>query len=696
VSVESTRSFEATGSQFLDRAMPLPVAATCAYAAVFGEHELLAGGLAVVFIAINIALNSAIERRLRRGVSPGRLLDVGRAGISMAFLPPIAWASGPDAEAWLVALPALVAMPYLLQLRQALVASISLALLILLAWQRLSPPSGVWLEPALAMSALVLVCTPMASAMRERGRNLLEMTAALERSKAAAEHASVAKSSFLAHMSHELRTPLGAISGYADLLGDPRTGQEVRGSSIGVIQRNCGHLLELVNQILDLAKIEAGELIIDSAPASVGGVVEDVASLMRVQASNRRLEFRVDYATPLPATIQTDAFRLRQILVNLVGNAIKFTREGSVEIRVTFSAEPRELWIDVIDTGAGISEDNLESLFQPFVQADGSTAREFGGTGLGLAISQHLAGLLGGALEVESAVGSGSRFRVRLPVTPGEALHLTAAPAGQGREARKPVPLSCDDLVGVRVLLAEDFPDNALLITMHLQRAGIFTVSVENGIAAIAAVVDAQAAGEPFDVVLMDMQMPLLDGYSAASKLRAEGFAVPIIALTAHAMAGDREPCLRAGCDGYLAKPVEIPALIAAIRDHLPEERRESMQDSSPEVTPPVSAADDSDRAAAPDPGVPLDVELAEIGALYGTRLAERTATIEAAWRSDDRAQMTFIAHQLAGSAGMYGYDACGDAARALEQSLRAGAAPDVIDERISTLREAAGEFNRT
>jgi CheY-like chemotaxis protein len=378
-------------------------------------------------------------------------------------------------------------------------------------------------------------------------------------------------------MSHEIRTPMTAIMGFADLLmANLEKPENLDAAS--TIRRNGEHLLSLINDILDLSKIEAGKLAVELVSCSPVAIVEDVLSLMRVRATEKGIGLAVEYDGPMPETVASDPTRLRQILVNLVGNAVKFTEVGSVRlISRLVSADRPALQFDIVDTGIGMTPEQRERLFRPFSQADTSMARKFGGTGLGLTISKRLAEVLGGDVSiVESTPGVGTRFR--LTIDPGPLEGVRMIDPGQDLKAAQQValpalptakPASPTPLKDRRILLAEDGPDNQVLIAYVLRKAGADVTIVENGKLAAEAALRAVEAGAPFDVVLMDMQMPVLDGYEATALLRAEGYRGTIIALTAHAMAGDREKCLQFGCDDYATKPIDRAKLISTIAGHL-------------------------------------------------------------------------------------------------------------------------------
>ncbi len=401
---------------------------------------------------------------------------------------------------------------------------------------------------------------------------------ALEQFNEAAEAATRAKSEFLANMSHEIRTPMTAILGFADvLLGEPgldRAPPE-RIEAIETIQRNGNYLLQLINDILDLSKIEAGKLDIERTTCSPTQVLADVTSLMRVRAAAKGIPLELEYAGGIPETIQCDPLRLRQILINLVGNAVKFTETGSVRMVARLLrpvGRPALLQVEVVDTGIGLTAEQASRLFRPFSQADSSTTRKFGGTGLGLTISKRLAEMLGGDITLESEPGKGSTFTVTVEAGDLEGVRLlegsteavaTAAPAPAAGNAAPPVRLDG------RILLAEDGPDNQRLIAFVLKKAGAEVTVAENGQIALDEALAARDADRPFDLILMDMQMPVMDGYEATQQLRANGYVGPILALTAHAMAGDEAKCRAAGCDGYLTKPIDRAVFLPAVAERL-------------------------------------------------------------------------------------------------------------------------------
>ncbi len=414
--------------------------------------------------------------------------------------------------------------------------------------------------------------------LREYAEALQAANHSLEEYSFAAQAATHAKSAFLANMSHEIRTPMTAILGFAEVLrseGDLSKAPPARIEAIDTVLRNGEHLLRLINDVLDLSKIEAGRFGVERTACRPLDIVADVHDLVEIRARAKNLPFRVEYAGPLPETIESDATRLRQVLVNLIGNAVKFTDAGSVTLRVSLlgEAEPTMLEFAVADTGIGIPEAKLETIFQPFRQAEEHGGRH-GGTGLGLTISRELARLLNGDITVESEPGRGSTFRLRVPTGPLDGVPTIADPAAAAAARREQPPIATVDAaslhLGGRVLLAEDGPDNQRLISLILRKAGAEVAVADNGQQAVEQVEAAAQAGAPFDLVLMDMQMPVLDGYAATRRLRRQGCTLPIVALTAHAMKEDRLKCLDAGCDDYASKPIQRSQLLQLVAHYMP------------------------------------------------------------------------------------------------------------------------------
>lgn len=405
------------------------------------------------------------------------------------------------------------------------------------------------------------------------------------------EEANRIKGAFLASVSHEMRTPLNAVLGFSDLLIEELEGQEHSAhavSALKTIQRNGQHLLDLINDILDLSKVEAGKMTLDLGPVRVREFVDEIDALFRGRMEEKGLAFVVKYKGLVPETITTDRVRLRQILINLLANALKFTEKGRVRLAVEFLRSPDAqplLSFRVADTGIGIDPSTVDKLFEPFMQCE-ATARRFGGTGLGLSICRRLARLLGGDVSVQSIVGVGSEFTATIATG-----SLEGAPLVSMDSASSNACAADDTLTGmiapklpIRILLAEDGRDNQRLLVFMLGKAGAEVEAVENGRDCIDRYFEAESAGKPFDLILMDMQMPVLDGYEATRQLRARGCDAPIVALTANARPGDREEALEAGCTDYATKPIVRPALIQTIAKH-------TIWDSSRYNTPDWTAA---------------------------------------------------------------------------------------------------------
>ena len=397
----------------------------------------------------------------------------------------------------------------------------------------------------------------------------------------AAQAASKAKTEFLANMSHEIRTPMTAIIGFANELAE-RISEAADVEAVETIKRNGNYLLEIINDILDLSKIEAGKMSTERVACSPYEIVEDVVSLAKVRSDPKGLSLELDCKWPIPATIITDPIRLRQILINLVGNAVKFTESGTVRVAIQLlpgneDHEPR-LQFQVVDTGIGMTDEQTERIFEPFTQSDASTSRKFGGTGLGLAINNRLIEMLGGTIDVTSLHGEGSTFTATLPTGSLDGVPMLLEADTTDRQtsndrpvSRSSVPLNC------RILLAEDGRDNQRLISLILKKAGADVAVAENGRIALEKALRGDRDNDPpsnrqagpFQLILMDMQMPVMDGYEATRRLRSKGYSGSIVALTAHAMKGDRQKCLDAGCDDYMTKPIDKDKLLALVAKYV-------------------------------------------------------------------------------------------------------------------------------
>jgi PAS domain S-box-containing protein len=417
--------------------------------------------------------------------------------------------------------------------------------------------------------------------LERQARELNQKNEELARAREQAEAANRAKSDFLANISHEIRTPMNAVLGFADLLADEGLTPQERRAHLATIRRSGEHLLSIINDLLDLSKIEAGRMQVEMLEVDLPILLHDVLDLMRTRAEQAGLSLDLFADSPVPRTIRTDPTRLRQVLLNLLGNAVKFTPSGSVTLRVAMvrSDHGREvLRFSVEDTGIGMSPEVLSRIFRPFTQADSSTTRRFGGTGLGLTICKRFVEMLGGSIRVRSEPERGTTFEFTIDPGPVEGTPRIDPVSSRSRSPALLLPqataLPARPALNARVLVAEDGQDNQVLIRHVLSRAGADITIVGDGQAAVDEVARAERDGTPYDLVLMDIQMPRLDGHAATRALRAAGFARPILALTAHAMASDRAKALEAGCNDHITKPIDRTGLIRVCAEWLARTQR--------------------------------------------------------------------------------------------------------------------------
>ncbi len=471
----------------------------------------------------------------------------------------------------------------------------------------------------------------------------------LTQAKEMAEKANVAKSEFLANMSHEIRTPLTAIIGFAETTLETGQTIEERLEAIGIVIRNGKHLLQVINEILDLAKIESGKLEIEKLDVSLFELVQDVKSLLTIQAQEKGLEFDVEYSFPLPRKIVSDPTRVKQILLNLGSNAIKFTKKGSVTIKVSCDCDNQQVLFKVTDSGIGMSPSQLNKLFTPFTQADQSTTRKYGGTGLGLCISKQLAEMLGGTISVESEVGVGSEFQA--VVTTGD---LSTRVFGHDmsdfvKSNKAQLTTGIPRLKG-HILLAEDTPDNQRLISHYVGKTGVHIDIADNGARALE-----QGLENEYDLILMDMQMPVMNGIESTQQLRQQGCTTPIVALTANATTDDIAKCRNAGSDGFLSKPIEWEKFFDTLANYLERTEEKGDAELSP-LGPELNIQDDN---------------FIQLVHRFADGLPGQMESVNKHFEAQNWKELAAVLHNLKGTGSAFGYPAVTDIAGRLEFSIK-------------------------
>lgn len=468
-------------------------------------------------------------------------------------------------------------------------------------------------------------------------KNILSDQAAdIEKARDEAMHANSAKSNFIANMSHEIRTPLTSIIGFAETCLESNQTMQERLKATKTIIKSGKYLTHIINEILDLSKIEAGKLEIEILPLSIMAAIEEINQLVSIMAEEKGLTFTINYLFPIPDKILSDQLRIKQILLNLCSNAIKFTIEGHVYLNISYDAGSSNIMFEVIDTGIGISEAQKEKIFKPFEQADSSTTRKFGGTGLGLTLSKQLVEMLNGELSVDSIENKGSRFTAKLEVTEVEKGSYIYENIYKEKLYR-PNSLNANvPLLAGKVLVAEDNKDIQDLVRLLLNKAGIEPDIVENGELAVEL-----AKLSTYDLVFLDIQMPVMDGFRAIEELRQRSYVAPVVAMTANAMKEDREKCKKSGFSDFISKPIDQNDLYSILTKYLKS-----------------GQTIESDNILLTSNLLSDDPDLIDLIDRFITRLPIMRDAINQAYSEGKEEELSGLIHQMKGVGGNYGYPA--------------------------------------
>lgn len=456
----------------------------------------------------------------------------------------------------------------------------------------------------------------------------------IEKARDDAMHANSAKSDFLANMSHEIRTPLTSIIGFAESCLEVNQSMKERSSATKTIIKSSKHLMHIINEILDLSKIEAGKLEIETMPFSTMDALEEINQLVSIMAEEKGLIFKINYSFPVPEKIISDQLRLKQILLNLCSNAIKFTAVGNVYLNLSYKPDTTTLIFEVVDTGIGMSEEQKEKIFKPFEQADSSITRKFGGTGLGLALSKELIEMLNGDLSVESHLNKGSRFTAKLQIE--EVENTNYIYESTYKEISDNVTQLNTEIPSFngKVLVAEDNEDIQDLVRLLFKKVGIKPDIVENGQLAVEL-----ALSSNYDLVFMDLQMPVMDGISAMKKLKQQAYANPVIAMTANAMKKDREECEQVGFTGFVSKPIDRNELYSVLIQYLKQGK--IFEDDNRVLT--SNLLND-------------EPELIDLIDKFMKRLPVMLDAVNKAHAEGKEEELSGLIHQMKGVGGGYGY----------------------------------------
>ena len=494
-----------------------------------------------------------------------------------------------------------------------------------------------------------IILSSLVTKLQNQKQTLNDQATDIKKSSEEALQANRAKSSFLANMSHEIRTPLTSIIGFAESCLDANQSMQERYQATRTIINSSNHLLHLINEILDISKIEAGKIEIENHPANLGELIHEINMFVSVLAEEKQLKFTINSLFPLPSVITTDAFRLKQVLLNLCSNAIKFTDRGHVQLNISYQPQQGQLKFDVSDTGIGMTKEQLEKIFSPFQQADASTTRKFGGTGLGLTLSKELTEMLGGSITVESKIKKGSCFSIQIPAKNINANDLIYS-ANYNTINNNEKFSESNQLPHYkgRILVAEDNKDIQALINLLIRQVADDFVIVENGLQALE-----QACNSQFDLIFMDIQMPIMSGMEAHQQIRQKGISTPVVAMTANVMKKDRDECMSAGFDGFLSKPINKADLYSFIAKYLTE-------CETPDTEEKLLTSDLLEEE-------PQIIDLIDT---FIDRLPETLNTINNAVSDKDWETVSSQIHQLKGVGGAYGYPMLTKQAQKIEFSL--------------------------